>query len=678
MTKHTDDFLSHPPMRPLPRPSSRPLQHRRAFFVDARHGNAVNIGSENEPWRTIGEALHHIAPGDTLYLRDGVYYENVHLRRVGQADAPITLRSYPGELAIIDGGLREFFESPATAWEPVPGAVPDYYRSTHAYPNERAMLGWFADSMVPMLTYQQRVDIEETARIYFEQKKGEPFPLPVYFGPGIWYDESSGHVFARLSNTDYGFDYPGTADYRGATDPRQMPLAISPFSAVPLQLDGAQHVVLQDLVVRGGGENTVMLHDCQYITFDNVIVYCGTYGLRSQSSGPVKFLHSALRGGIPPWFVHSAGSLRNIPGPRSLHDPEAGRCTTGRDITRLNTHVIAALEGRTEDMINYAFPGNHHWEFAYSDFTDGFDGIHLGGECILFHHNRIDRFFDDSVYLTPLTPRYLDEVHIYQNLFTRCLLPLGFGGISSPGNAPIYIYRNVFDMRTRLPASHGKWFTNILLVGHFRCRAEFLFGKLYIYQNTILSRLSPRLGQGLAQDVRRSYALATLGFTTNDWPRRVFNNLFVHLEGMIPPAPQSLPSPDEDVQIDGNMHFDIEKLDASAAKLETYKQSEFFEQTRRQYAPGWEAQSRVGDPEFVQFQENPWMTNDYRIQEGSAASGAGVPLPEEWPDPLRSPHNSAPDAGALPLGAEPLRVGRELRPGDWEIYSWLERVEVSP
>ncbi len=664
-------------MRPLPVPSTRPMQHQRARFADAKNGRDENDGSERSPWRTIGHAIKQFVPGDTLYLRDGVYYETPRIARIARADAPITIRSYPNELAVIDGGLREFFENPKNAWQPIAGNVPDYFRSIRSYPNARYMLGWFADSMVALSTYQHRIDIEETQRGHFINEKGQPYPLPIYLGPGLWYDVDSGHIHARLTHTNYDIEYPGVADYQGVRDPREIPIVISPFDAVPLLIDGAEHLILQDLVIRGAGENTVVMRDAQYVTFDNVVVYCGTYGLRSKSSGPVKFVHSALRGSIPPWFVHAAGSLRNIPSGRKLDDPEAGRNTTHRDVTRLNTHVIAAIEGRTEEMIDYAFPGNHHWEIAYSDFTDGFDGIHFGGECIKFHHNRIDRFFDDSIYLTPLTPQYLDQMHVYQNLFIRCLLPIGFGGLSDPGASPIFIYRNVIDMRTKLPSSHGKWYSNVPFVGHFRSVEAFQFGALNVYHNTIITRANPQIGGTSTQDVRRPYAPGTLAFTKKNWPRRVFNNLFVYLQGMIPPHEQTMSKPDEDVQIDGNVHVDLIDPAGGAAKLDAYRKSEFFAKTRGKYAPGWEAGARVGDAKFARFDANEWAINDYRPREGSAVANAGVKLPESWPDPLKSS-----DAGALPIGGEPMRVGRDglaVPEGDVAaLYTWLEKSAPYP
>jgi hypothetical protein len=105
-------YRSHLPVRPLPAPSSRPQGKGPASFVDPAKGADRNDGSQPAPWKTINHALKQLKPGDTLYLRGGTYYESVGVGVSGRADSPITIRAFPGELAIIDGGLREFFEKP--------------------------------------------------------------------------------------------------------------------------------------------------------------------------------------------------------------------------------------------------------------------------------------------------------------------------------------------------------------------------------------------------------------------------------------------------------------------------------------------------------------------------------------------------------------------------------------
>src|SRR5262245_34108648 len=93
--------VSHPPLRNALPPSNRPRTAGPAYFVDAARGNNQHDGSEQAPWKTISHALTQLKPGDTLYLRGGAYYETVRISLIGRADAPITIRSYPGEQAVI-------------------------------------------------------------------------------------------------------------------------------------------------------------------------------------------------------------------------------------------------------------------------------------------------------------------------------------------------------------------------------------------------------------------------------------------------------------------------------------------------------------------------------------------------------------------------------------------------
>src|SRR5262249_58448193 len=107
-----------------------------------------------------------LGPGQTLCLRGGTYYERVKVTAAGTAERPVILRSHPGELAVIDAGLREFFEDPASAWEPVEKGAPGEYRSAKAYPGRAgkkarravAVLGNFGDSMVPLHGYRFAAD----------------------------------------------------------------------------------------------------------------------------------------------------------------------------------------------------------------------------------------------------------------------------------------------------------------------------------------------------------------------------------------------------------------------------------------------------------------------------------------------------------------------------------------
>ncbi|MDP6448120.1 MAG: DUF1565 domain-containing protein, partial [Pirellulaceae bacterium] len=133
------------PMRPLPRPSQHALSDGDKLFVDARRGGDENDGSQERPWKTINHALQRAAPGVTVYLRGGVYFEHVVVRRSGVEGAPITLASMPGQVAVIDGGLPEFQTAPGESWVPFEGGAEHEFVSTKTYPefNQRNVVSIF-------------------------------------------------------------------------------------------------------------------------------------------------------------------------------------------------------------------------------------------------------------------------------------------------------------------------------------------------------------------------------------------------------------------------------------------------------------------------------------------------------------------------------------------------------
>jgi len=74
------------------------------YFV-ATNGVDTGVGtSTNSPWRTIQKAANTPAPGDTVFVRGGIYNEEVTFNVSGSATGGrITFQSYPGETAIVDG-----------------------------------------------------------------------------------------------------------------------------------------------------------------------------------------------------------------------------------------------------------------------------------------------------------------------------------------------------------------------------------------------------------------------------------------------------------------------------------------------------------------------------------------------------------------------------------------------
>ncbi|MBI4024255.1 MAG: hypothetical protein HY360_04690 [Verrucomicrobia bacterium] len=629
-------FSSHPPLRTAPPSAPRPMGKGTSSFVDPARGNDANQGTEPSPWKTIRHALTRLKAGDTLYLRGGAFYENVSISLSGKKEAPITIRSYPGEQAVIDGGWREFFESPEQAWEPVPQGVPGEYRSTRFYPNVRDVIGAFGDSMVGLQTYWHAVDLRATNELVISE--GERGVKPIYCGPGVWYNREDGRIHVRLANTH--LDWPGVPNYQGETDPRKLPLVLAPFRSVPLFIDQASHVSFQDLVIRGGGFDTVIMQQGIGIEFDNVTVHCGTYGLRAWNTGPFRFHNSALYGNIPPWGSRTETSLMT-------RSADSG----ARDIARLTGHALLVVEGGEESSV-YAWPFNHDWEISHSEFTDGHDGIYLGGVSVRFHHNLLDNCHDDGIYLSPVHPYAPQDIRITQNRITRCLTALASGGLHPP-RGKVHICRNLIDLTGSVnyhrpsekePSPKPSYGNPIGDHG------SPLWAPMFICQNTFILTSSRIMDAGALSD------------TSVERPRWVFNNLFVYLDDLpliyrlMPPSPK-YDVLKNDIRVDGNLYWTMKQTPPPKTDfLDAFRASKPFEESKTKYAPGLEASSLVADPQFLKF--DPPNQSDFRLGKTSPAAGKGVILPAECEDPLRPSDGRRPDIGAIPAGGETFKAGR--------------------
>jgi hypothetical protein len=88
----------------------------RTFFI-APDGSDSADGSLTTPRRTLLAASRLLAPGDTLLVRGGTYRDpggyDWASTGSGTSSAPITVKAYPGEIPVFDGGATE----PATGFD---------------------------------------------------------------------------------------------------------------------------------------------------------------------------------------------------------------------------------------------------------------------------------------------------------------------------------------------------------------------------------------------------------------------------------------------------------------------------------------------------------------------------------------------------------------------------------
>jgi hypothetical protein len=94
--------VAPPPAQPTPVPTQPPATGGRAFYVST-NGSSSSDGSASRPW-SLAFALSHpsaLRAGDTVWVRGGTYTGQFTSKLKGASDAPITIRAYPGERAIL-------------------------------------------------------------------------------------------------------------------------------------------------------------------------------------------------------------------------------------------------------------------------------------------------------------------------------------------------------------------------------------------------------------------------------------------------------------------------------------------------------------------------------------------------------------------------------------------------
>jgi len=88
------------------RDNSLSLHHSDSiYYVDQNNPNASdsNPGTEDLPWLTIQKAADTLEAGDTVYIKEGVYNEQVIPKNSGEPGQYISYIGYPGDKVVING-----------------------------------------------------------------------------------------------------------------------------------------------------------------------------------------------------------------------------------------------------------------------------------------------------------------------------------------------------------------------------------------------------------------------------------------------------------------------------------------------------------------------------------------------------------------------------------------------
>jgi hypothetical protein len=663
-----EEFISHAPARPLPRASARVVADGPAKFVDGSRGNDSNPGTKEAPWKTLAHAVGQLQPGDTLYLRGGLYFERVTTTLVGAADKPITIRAYPDEFVTLDGGIPEFQLAPASAWEPCTDGVAGEFQSKQTYPGLEqttgelrvSLLGNFVDSLLPLQGYWSRGDLQSDNPYWnLNDKTGgasgsEPGASAtgekrtrehvadnrhVYCGPGVWYNADTDRIHCRLAHTKL----PGLGDnnYHGETDPRKVPLVIAPLPHGPvLTLKNSRYVRLQDLVFRGARTETLAVEDGGNIELEGLTLYGGAACLKASGVRGLRVSHTACRGLASPWTFRGSLKYRSI---ESRIIRTGGWDPSGND-------------GRD-------------YEFAYCEFTDSVDGVFIGNiHHVAIQHSLVENISDDAIFVTANTG-FDGETHggghlVAYNRFAHNLTcfasGVGHGRQKTIADGEkksqqkkqlgggLLITRNVFDFRH--PVMY-RWPTGPDDVQELNSLGRMAgdhgspaWEPVEIVHNTFLTGDPPRYEYGT------NGMTGAMGFGTR---RRIYNNIIAQLNGL----PGSyFPPGDVDYAADANLLWSWSE-GTTVSELPKPRYSRDMVPPR----PEWGAHDKFTDPKFVRFDSDWHKPVDLHLRDNSPAVDAGLDLPPTTL-PVQCTLTAAvdqgkPDLGAVPLGAAAPRVG---------------------
>lgn len=75
------------------------------YYVDKNNSSASdsNPGTEISPWKTIQKGANVAIAGDTVYVKNGTYFEWVIIKNSGTSGKPVTFKAYPGDHPVVNG-----------------------------------------------------------------------------------------------------------------------------------------------------------------------------------------------------------------------------------------------------------------------------------------------------------------------------------------------------------------------------------------------------------------------------------------------------------------------------------------------------------------------------------------------------------------------------------------------
>ncbi len=385
-----------------------PCAGARQYYVSSTGSDDTGSGTFNNPWGTVAYGLRDLEPGDTLYLREGVYYESdILLVKKGTHDAPITIRSYPGEKAVIDGAEQQYSTSPNSDWELVDSFL-KLYRSTRTYSGEFAG-AWLLDDNINLVQYSSSANMDSTN---YGPLNGND---PIYIGPGLQLRDD-GHIYIRLKmNPNDQTDHNGNhmPALPAISNPRLNRIAV--YTADQLVVtSGAEHVILDHIGFRHSDTAIDLRDDTRNLIIRDCNIKHGQYGVLVRDARDCTIARCDFDNGMPHYVYWT--------------DVKGG----GQDVAEAYPEFQSmAINGNLSGFtISYC---------TISNTMDGI-GVREGSTGTRVMHNTFYNTRDDAIDVL----RNVWDVEIGFNMLHRTMLGISILPHDQAGGE-VYIHHNVID-----------------------------------------------------------------------------------------------------------------------------------------------------------------------------------------------------------------------------------------
>lgn len=445
------------------------LSLNASTYYVAVNGSDSNNGSINSPWKTFEISITKLSAGDTLFFREGIFYEDeIDFQLSGTAVNPIVIMAYANESVEITGGIPDFRDISAHHWTLADASI-NFYKSLQAYGPQDYMNAWLLDDDLHLITYGETTDYDSWNNLISTDYGPLNNFNPIFVGPGIT-QHNDGHLYVRLENNPNDL-----INYNN-----------NPINPIPADLDPNHHRISVFFT-----ETLISVSSSEYITFRNIT------------------------------FSH-AKNLFDLKSQTNNIEFDSCRFDYGR-------YAIVGRSGGAEDYtfqnceFNNGLPQNVYWcdvknravevHEAYPEFQSGaFEGEIRGFNI----HDNLFRDSFDAIYIDELTRdvkitdndfiRLRDDaislglvsnVEIAHNLFWHvgAGVSCAFDNAYSSNNGHVYIHHNIIDFSAY---QHGGRVGNyredhwpVWQIIHAFANHEQAYGAWWkVYNNTIIGAKS--------------------------------------------------------------------------------------------------------------------------------------------------------------------------------------------